>query len=350
MSDLFTAVSFTVHLQLREARLAAECGELCDELDVLSFDKDVAGLDRAFDKRSDAFKQAFPRGAANEDPFASFRKIFDDPSYLAINVDIDFEDHDGDETSIVPVTFSSNVAEIVTLANLIRAACASALPTGFVFSTYGTKNTVGEPNGGFALIQADDVAITWADRLLKDALSELREPTPLSAPLRERTPVMRLIDDHIRNDVTDLVRELLKEIQSSSIPRLTEQAKALNMPFVDYRQAASENGWIFEDGAWRGYNWDDFSSWQQADAANRCETLRTAEDVCSENKLAPEQHAITGFYAVSPWLAARLRGFDERVDTKFSKLCVWARWWEAGSDLLEDPILNKIASETERYQ
>lgn len=87
MSDLFTAVSFTLHLQLREARLVAECGELCDELDVLSFDKDAAGLDRAFDKRSDAFKQAFPRVAANEDPFTSFRKIFDDPSYLAINVD-----------------------------------------------------------------------------------------------------------------------------------------------------------------------------------------------------------------------------------------------------------------------
>lgn len=160
----------------------------------------------------------------------------------------------------------------------------------------------------------------------------------------------RLVEDHIRNDVTELVGELAKGAKADVLPRLTEKAQALSEVFIDHRQAAIENGWKVEDGAWRGYNWDEFSSWEKAEEAGRCETLRTAVDVCRENDLTPEQYPITGFYAVSPWLAAKLAEKGERVEPAFAKLHVWARWWEASVDLIDDPVLVKIASETGRYQ
>lgn len=350
MSDFSCAVSFDIDVDLAEAKLVRECVELGDELDFLTFDKDQAGTARAYEARSDRFKATFPLVDGESDPFASFRKIFDDPEYPHIGVHLNFDD-EGDDEKLVSISISSKNAEIEPLANLIRATCATALPAGFVFSTYSTKNEPGAANGGFALVQADGISVAWADALLADRLKEIDpdagEPV---AQLRRTPPMMRLVQDHIRNDVTELVSELARGAKAEVLPRLTEQAQALSEIFVDHRQAAIENGWKVEDGAWRGYNWDEFPSWEKADEAGRCETLSTAVDVCRENDLSPEQYAITGFYAVSPWLAAKLSEKGERVEPAFAKLHVWARWWEASIDLVDDPVLTKIASETGRYK
>ncbi|PZR93501.1 MAG: hypothetical protein DI537_10300 [Stutzerimonas stutzeri] len=352
MSDLSVAVSFSLSLTVEEARLMKEGIEICDSLDVLTFDKDVAGLERAYEKRSPAFKSAFPRIDGNQDPFAYFRIVFEDPEYPVVNASIKYDAANAGANGRLPVHISSQNAELQALARLIQLACPSSLPTGFVFSCYSTANEVDAPNGGFALIQSHDVTLSWADNLLKQALAAIDANGTGSAPelLRDRPQILRFIDDHIRCEVDELIRELLTVDHAGSTPTLSAQAKALSQPFFDYRQAAIENGWKFEDGAWRGYNWDEFATWQEAEAVGRLESLRTAEDVCRENRLTAEQYAITGFYAVSPWLAEQLVARGERVTMRFSALHVWARWWEASIDLADDPTLNRIAAETDRYQ
>lgn len=320
MSDHFCAVAFTLAVEPSEATLLKECLPLCETLDFLTYDKDVGAINRAYEKTSDAFKNAFPKRDGDQDPFTAFRKLFDDPQCPVFGVDIEIDTDDR------TVTFTSKRAEIGSIANLIRVTCPSALPSGFTFSTYSDGNDEGSANGGYIVIRPERIETTWADTLMRQQL----------AP---NAPFYRIFERDIRQDLTQIVKEVARSDHASN--PLVEKARALLAPHWDYDGAAKDNGWVFADGLWRGYNWDEFGSWQEAENAGRCTSYRTAANVCAANDLTPEIHADIECYGVSNWFAQRLIERGERVDPDFGGLPVWAF---VKHELAMSDVLEKLAA------
>lgn len=306
MSDLSCAVAFSLPVSPAEAALVNECLPLCEELDFLEYDKDVEAMNKAYGKTSDAFKVAFPLVAGEIDPFTSFRKLFDDPQYPAFGIDLEIE---VESDSISHLAITSKRAEVSAIGNLIRVTCPSAHPCGFTFATYASNDDEGSADGGYVAIRDNRVTVQWASNLLTNEMGP-------------NAPFYRAYERHIRHDMTALVKSFA--LIDDPDHALAQKAKALAAPFIDYEAALKADGWIFVDGAWRGYNWDDFSNWQDADKAGRCESFVSAADACADYDLEPETYSTIEFYAVSEWFAKRLTERKQRVELDFGGIPVWA--------------------------
>lgn len=320
MSNSFTAIAFSVVVMSAEGALAKDCLALCDELDILSYDKDVAGIAKAYEETSPHFKSTFPMVEGEADPFVSFRRLFDDPQCPSFGVDIDIEP--ASEAGTVAIVITSRDADLSALANLLQKVCRSALPVAFTYASYSDRLRVGSIDGGFVGIDADNIDIQSG-------------AAAIERPWRKRPAIDQFVDRHVFADVTSFITKLASEGD--------QQAQALLEAF-NYEETAIADGWVFVDGKWRGYNWDEFESWQAADAADRCDSFATAKQVCNHTERQPDNVAFTHVHLISPWLASRLQDEGERVDTDIFGMCVWARQGGHDLDLHDLPILAKIAS------
>lgn len=149
------------------------------------------------------------------------------------------------------------------------------------------------------------------------------------------TDIQKLIDRHIRADVTPLIEMLAGadyEHGADDVGSLMDQAEALSEPLVDYESAARAAGWA--EGA-------------QIFRVDHDQEILVADDwqdACAEGELEAKETAFGSFWAVSPWLASKLSARGERLDLEFANQLIWARP-EARPGLLEDPILAAIAAE-----
>lgn len=131
----------------------------------------------------------------------------------------------------------------------------------------------------------------------------------------------------------------------ANLAGLVEQAIDLAAPVDDYEEAARQEGWAYDEPAdeWRlndtGEGFDAFSR-----SAN-------AEALCTEQGIDPCQREVFEHWAVSPWLAEKLRSQGEKVDTDFpigptaggAPLAVWART-TSGQAIAMDPVIRGIVA------
>lgn len=116
---------------------------------------------------------------------------------------------------------------------------------------------------------------------------------------------------------------------------LFEQAFELACPVADFEEAAIQAGWEpftdkFGVACWRDTK--DGQTWASS-----------AEDLCAEFDIEPYDREVFEHWAVSQWLADKLREEGEKVDDDFGGLCVWART-TTGQGIASDSVIERIYS------
>jgi len=123
---------------------------------------------------------------------------------------------------------------------------------------------------------------------------------------------------------------------------LAEQAFELCSPIQDYEEAAREVGWIVrgkgstcapqEGGT---YSHDDHGGVDLAE-------MGSWQNLCERFDIEPYKREVFEHWAVTQWLADKLREHGERVDDDFGDLCVWART-TTGQGIAMDGVIREIA-------
>ena len=109
---------------------------------------------------------------------------------------------------------------------------------------------------------------------------------------------------------------------------LAEQALELCCPVSDYEEAATEAGWMVYGSVWQH---------PEHEAAEV-----SAENACHTSDIEPYEREVFEHWAVTQWLADKLREHGERVDDDFGDLCVWART-TTGQGIAMDGVIREIA-------
>lgn len=162
----------------------------------------------------------------------------------------------------------------------------------------------------------------------------------------------RTIDQMIASEVLCCMSSLVStlalanycEDDSQALGELKDQAMALAAPIDDWEEAAIQSGWI-KDGAWHGYNHDNYPNWLAAEANGECSTFSTAQEACEANDIDPIQAEIFEHWAVTDWFADKLEAASEKVDRDFAGLCVWGRT-TTGQSIQADAVIQRIYAET----
>lgn len=126
---------------------------------------------------------------------------------------------------------------------------------------------------------------------------------------------------------------------------LCEQAADLRALVLDYEGAAREAGW--EHGGDNGgfwFNGREFDSWKAAASSDDAATYATPGEVCDFEGIEPHELEVFEHWAVSTWLAEKLKTAGERVDTDFAGLNVWART-TTGQAISIDAVIERIIRE-----
>lgn len=119
---------------------------------------------------------------------------------------------------------------------------------------------------------------------------------------------------------------------------LCDAAAYLQVPVLDYEEAARQEGWGWDAPA---------SEWRQNDNGDGFDAISTAldwEDLCMEQCISPCEREIFEHWAVSEWLAEKLEAKGERVDRDFAGLCVWGRTC-TGQSIASDDVICQIYDE-----
>lgn len=152
----------------------------------------------------------------------------------------------------------------------------------------------------------------------------------------------RLVEREVQCCMSSLVATLAKgahfNMVAADLSELTEQAMELAAPVLVYEAPLLENGWRREPNAEGVAVWkhqEDIGPDGHVDAVSACE----------EAELDPYEVEVFEHWAVSSWLAEKLIGKGERVDTDFAGLNVWART-TTGQAIGADSVIEAIVAET----
>jgi len=156
MANHYTMAAFELEVTTAEAALLMECVEVAADLE------DGDNGPERYDLTSGTFKQSFPLQEGNDDPFASFKAMFDDPDFTIFGCEIGIEEHEDGKRAY----FTGENMDISAVANLIQAVCKSALPFGFQWANTCDKMRYDEFGGGYAVITDKDIIIETTGELL----------------------------------------------------------------------------------------------------------------------------------------------------------------------------------------
>lgn len=117
---------------------------------------------------------------------------------------------------------------------------------------------------------------------------------------------------------------------------LAEQAFELCSPIPDYEEAAIQAGWRKASAEELSQDfWPcqfDPEGWQ----------AETWQDACEQTETEPYEREVFEHWAVTQWLADKLREHGEKVDDDFGGLVVWART-TTGQGIAMDSVIREIA-------
>lgn len=126
-------------------------------------------------------------------------------------------------------------------------------------------------------------------------------------------------------------------VQGDTLPGLCEQAFELASPIPDYEEAAIQAGWHYQGANTAAGKLSEliFSNDPDADPVN------SWEEACEVDGIEPYDREVFEHWAVTPWLAEKLAAYDEKVDTDFAGLNVWART-TTGQAIYADGVIERI--------
>jgi hypothetical protein len=116
---------------------------------------------------------------------------------------------------------------------------------------------------------------------------------------------------------------------------LIEQAFELASPIDDWEESAIQAGWrkVAENSG--------YEAWQKGENGDTAEFAIGAQDACYGDGLEPYQREVYEHWAVSPWLAEKLKAHGEKVDDDFAGMNVWART-TTGQGIASDGVIERI--------
>ena len=178
MADHYTKTAFTIEADAADIVFLSEIIDL--HLSIVPEEE----WRQQFENRSARFKNAFT--GSDEDPFEAYRALFSDGDYPEPGFDIHRcgQTDSGRERIII----SGDQIDPETLANIVQAACPSALPTGFCYSYGCSKLRPDEFGGGFVLITENDIVFRGTQEGLASALAQLDDEDARSLVLTTRHP------------------------------------------------------------------------------------------------------------------------------------------------------------------
>lgn len=127
-----------------------------------------------------AFADAFPVG--EDDPFAGFRDLFDEPDHPTFGCSVERLGTDGDGRE--QLWFSGEQVGIDALPRLFCVAAPTALPFAFEFSFDCDRLRIGEFGGGIAIAEADGARWITTRALVEEVQAPAMATitAPLSVP------------------------------------------------------------------------------------------------------------------------------------------------------------------------
>jgi hypothetical protein len=185
MSNSYVKAAFSLFMSAEDAAMLAKA-ERASEL--LTDNHSDTDLKVSFDALGHDFITLFPAKGPNH--FGSFLELFDDPSCPMFDCDIHVGD--ADSCGVCEVTFSGEQFGIEAVANLIHAACKSALPCGFEWSCTSDKLRCDEFGGGYVVITGDGPAFHTTSTLLREALAAI--PAPVDQAISPFDPALVTIE------------------------------------------------------------------------------------------------------------------------------------------------------------
>lgn len=119
---------------------------------------------------------------------------------------------------------------------------------------------------------------------------------------------------------------------------LCEKAYELSCSVSDWEEAATQAGWT-------GPHTDKYGATYFENATESSQNMtwcaKDWESLCADFDIEPYEWEVFEHWAVTQWLADALIEQDERVDTDFEGLCVWART-TTGQGIAMDSVIRRI--------
>ncbi len=169
MANHYVRASFVLDVTADEAELIVKAFDAAGLLDGTPA---AAEIEAGYVGLGQAFAAAFPPG--DDDPFASFRDLFDDGDYPTFGCEIDGSELAGGG---VRLWFGGDQVGIDALPRLFAKVAPSALPFAFEYSFDCDRLRIGEFGGGIAIATAEGADWITTRSLVEDVLA----PSP---PLR----------------------------------------------------------------------------------------------------------------------------------------------------------------------
>ena len=149
MSNNYLKAAFVLDVTADEAGMLRHVNEALTALDVPSSDRSEA----EFVALGPDFAAMFP--SDEEEPFAGFLNLFNDPDYPTFGCSIDVDPTGLDGKAEVYV--GGDQIELEAIAELIFRCCKSALPFGFEYALDCDRLRPGEFGGGYVAVTADGI-------------------------------------------------------------------------------------------------------------------------------------------------------------------------------------------------
>jgi len=121
-----------------------------------------------YNERSAAFRAAFPIRADENEPFAAFFDLWDDPDFAQFDADLSIGTADDGPGAVASI--SGHQVDVRAVANLIQKTCPSALPFGFEWACYCDRLRPGEHGGGYFVVTSTDIIGGSTGWLMSEAL------------------------------------------------------------------------------------------------------------------------------------------------------------------------------------
>lgn len=176
MADNYLITAFTLPVSAEEADLLTESFAVAAEIasgfaSVVESDEMTAAK-RYYDARSEAFRTAFPPQGGEEDPFATFFLLFDDPQFPEFDADLSIHDAEGGSGKYAFIR--GDQADVSAIAELIQKVCRSALPFGFEWARTSRQLRPGEFGGGYYVVTETAVLGGSTAWQMRQALQSLK--------------------------------------------------------------------------------------------------------------------------------------------------------------------------------
>jgi hypothetical protein len=124
---------------------------------------------------------------------------------------------------------------------------------------------------------------------------------------------------------------------------MCEQALELARPIEDWEEAATQEGWQWDEGGPHFYRnrpgASPFEPYEYQHIANG-----DWQELCEAEGIEPYDREVFEHWIVSDWLADKLEAKGEKVDRDFAGLTVWART-TTGQAIYMDSVIEAITAE-----